>query len=54
MLEQSYVRQNKNFHFDIQVKDGEMKFDYALKNGECQVFNASLLLKGIGIDVENN
>jgi len=53
-LSEEYPQDVKNFHFDIQVKDGEMKFDYALKNGECQVFNASLLLKGIGIDVENN
>jgi len=39
-----------NFHFDIQVEEGEMRFDYRLKPGECTVFNASLLLKRIGID----
>src|SRR5690606_11677234 len=40
-----------NFHFDIQVDDGEMLFDYKLKEGACTVFNASLLLKEIGVEV---
>jgi DNA mismatch repair ATPase MutS len=44
-----YVR---NFYFDIKVKDGEMLFDYKIKHGECKTFNASLLLKQIGIDVD--
>jgi DNA mismatch repair ATPase MutS len=41
----------RNFNFDIQVKDGEMLFDYKIKQGECKTFNASLLLKQIGIEV---
>jgi hypothetical protein len=41
----------RNFHFDIQIEDGEMRFDYKLKQGECRTFNASLLLKKIGVDV---
>ncbi|GGH23373.1 DNA mismatch repair protein MutS [Sphingobacterium alkalisoli] len=44
----------ENYHFDIQIKDGEMLFDYKLKDGQCTVFNASLLLKGIGIDVDKS
>jgi len=40
-----------NFHFDIQVRNGEMLFDYKLKDGACTVFNASLLLKEIGVEV---
>lgn len=51
-LEEEYQGILQNFHFDIQVKDGEMLFDYKLKNGKCTIFNASLLLKGIGIDVD--
>jgi len=43
-----YVR---NFHFDIQVKGEEMLFDYLLKDGACTIFNASLLLKKIGIHI---
>ena len=27
-------------------------FDYKIKDGQCTIFNASLLLKGIGVDVE--
>lgn len=51
-LEEEYTGILRNYHFDIQVKDGEMLFDYKLKNGKCTVFNASLLLKGIGIEVD--
>jgi DNA mismatch repair ATPase MutS len=51
-LEQQYPNYVRNFYFDIQVKDGEMLFDYKMKHGECKTFNASLLLKQIGIDVD--
>jgi DNA mismatch repair ATPase MutS len=53
-LEEGYMGRLKNFHFDIQVLHGEMLFDYKLKNGKCTIFNASLLLKGIGVDVQND
>lgn len=51
-LAEEYPTAVQNFHFDIQVVDGEMLFDYKLKDGKCTVFNASILLKGIGVDVE--
>ncbi|MGZ3820098.1 MAG: MutS-related protein [Mucilaginibacter sp.] len=51
-LEKQYPEYVRNFYFDIQVKDGEMLFDYKIKHGECKTFNASLLLKQIGIDVK--
>jgi len=51
-LEKRYPAYIRNFYFDIQVIDGEMLFDYKIKHGECKTFNASLLLKQIGIDVE--
>ncbi|WP_448700272.1 DNA mismatch repair protein MutS [Mucilaginibacter sp. AW1-3] len=51
-LEQKYPDYIRNFYFDIQVVDGEMLFDYKIKHGECKTFNASLLLKQIGIDVD--
>ncbi|MDB5134504.1 MAG: mutS 5 [Mucilaginibacter sp.] len=50
-LEKEYPDYIRNFYFDIQVKEGEMLFDYKIKHGECKTFNASLLLKQIGIDV---
>ncbi|MES3019088.1 MAG: DNA mismatch repair protein MutS [Bacteroidota bacterium] len=49
-LEQKYPSYVRNFYFDIQMEGGEMKFDYKLKEGECKTFNASLLLKRLGID----
>lgn len=51
-LEKAYPDAVRNYHFDIQVIGGEMLFDYKLKHGECTIFNASLLLKGIGVEVE--
>jgi DNA mismatch repair ATPase MutS len=51
-LEKEYPDYIRNFYFDIQVKNGEMLFDYKIKHGECKTFNASLLLKQIGINVE--
>lgn len=51
-LETKYPDYVRNFYFDIQIADGEMLFDYKLKEGECKTFNASLLLKQIGIDVD--
>lgn len=50
-LAEEYPDKVENYHFDIQVKEGEMLFDYKLKSGQCTVFNASMLLKGIGVDV---
>jgi len=51
-LEITYPDYIRNFYFDIQIVNGEMLFDYKLKPGECKTFNASLLLKQIGIDVD--
>nr|WP_260171861.1 hypothetical protein [Mucilaginibacter phyllosphaerae] len=50
-LEDKYPDYVRNYYFDIQVIDGEMLFDYKMKHGECKTFNASLLLKQIGINV---
>jgi MutS domain V len=40
-----------NFHFDAQVSNDELYFDYRLKDGICTSINASLLMKKIGIEV---
>lgn len=52
-LEEENIGRVQNYHFDIRVEEGEMLFDYKLKYGRCTIFNASLLLKGIGIDVDS-
>lgn len=51
-LAEEYPAVVSNYHFDIQVRNGDMLFDYKLKEGACTIFNASLLLKNIGIEVE--
>lgn len=50
-LEEEYPDNVRNFHFDIHVDGSEMMFDYKLRKGECTTFNASLLLRRIGVDV---
>ena len=50
-LEKTHPNYVRNFNFDIQVMDGEMLFDYKIKQGECKTFNASILLRKIGIEV---
>jgi DNA mismatch repair ATPase MutS len=52
-LEKEFPNQLRNFHFDIQIENEEMFFDYKIKDGECKTFNASILLKAIGIDTGN-
>jgi DNA mismatch repair ATPase MutS len=43
----------ENYHFDVQVdKDDELYFDYKLKPGICTNLNASILMKKIGIELE--
>lgn len=48
------VHQNtvRNYHFDIQITNGEMKFDYKIKSGPCTTFNAAILLKEIGLSLD--
>lgn len=40
-----------NYHFDVQVSNDELYFDYKLKDGICNSMNASILMKKIGIDL---
>ena len=53
-LEDKYPQYVRNYYFDIQVINGEMLFDYKIKHGECKTFNASLLLRQIGINVSED
>lgn len=48
-MEADHNREVRNYHFDIQIAEDEMKFDYKLKHGPCKTFNAALLLKQIGL-----
>ncbi len=40
-----------NYHFDVQVSNDELFFDYMLKPGVCTSLNASILMKKIGIEL---
>ena len=51
-MEQDYPQQVRNYHFDIQITESEMQFDYQLKHGACKTFNAAILLKQIGLSTE--
>jgi DNA mismatch repair ATPase MutS len=51
-LEENYQNDVRNYHFDIQINNSEMEFDYKIKNGPCKTFNAALLLKEIGLALD--
>ncbi len=41
----------RNYHFQSDLQDGELVFDYKLRDGICQSFNASQLMQAIGIEI---
>ncbi|GAB3757746.1 MutS-related protein [Spirosoma pomorum] len=41
-----------NYHFQSDLKQGELIFDYSLRNGICESFNASQLMRAIGINID--
>ncbi len=45
---ESYVH---NFHFRSDVENGQLHFDYKLHQGICRSFNASELMRMMGIDI---
>ncbi len=49
-LQTEFQQNIYNFHFDVQVNNEELYFDYKLKPGVCQSLNASVLMKKIGIE----
>jgi DNA mismatch repair ATPase MutS len=52
-LHDEFPAETKNYFFDITIDDShKMRFDYKLKPGICNTFNASLLLKEIGIYID--
>ncbi len=50
-MKEQYPQKILNFHFDVQVSNDELFFDYALKPGICTSMNASILMKKIGIEI---
>jgi len=52
-LEEQYPLAVHNYHFDVQVKGEDLFFDYRLKEGVCKSMNASILMKKIGIHMDD-
>lgn len=50
-LQEEFSNAIENYHFDVQVENNELYFDYKLKHGVCHSLNASLLMKKIGIEL---
>ncbi len=50
-LKNEYPENMLNYHFDVQVSNDELYFDYRLKPGVCKSLNASILMKKIGIEL---
>lgn len=50
-LKEEYPNNILNYHFDVQVNNQELFFDYRLKEGICTSLNASILMRKIGIEL---
>ncbi len=50
-MKEQYPANILNYHFDVQVSNDELYFDYQLKEGICTSLNASILMKKIGIEL---
>lgn len=50
-MKDSYPGNILNYHFDVEVSNDELYFDYRLKEGICKSLNASILMKKIGIEL---
>jgi len=50
-LEQEFPSSLINYHFDVDVSNNELHFDYKLRSGICKSMNASILMKRIGIQL---
>lgn len=50
-LKETYPLAITNYHFDVQVANDELYFDYKLKDGICTSLNASILMRKIGIEM---
>jgi DNA mismatch repair ATPase MutS len=48
----TYPNNITNYHFDVQVANDELYFDYKLKDGICKSLNASILMRKIGIEMD--
>jgi ABC-type multidrug transport system fused ATPase/permease subunit len=50
-LEEDYPTKITNYHFEGYIEGDKLLFDYKLKSGKCESFNALILMRKMGIDV---
>ena len=50
-LEREFTGRIENLCMEVEIDDGELDFDYKLKKGVSQSFNATLLMKNMGIEI---
>ncbi|MBC3541985.1 DNA mismatch repair protein MutS [Rufibacter sediminis] len=50
-MEQELPGSVQNFSFNSYFEDGQLRFDYTLRPGICQSFNASQLMRQMGIEL---
>ncbi len=48
-LENEYPENIKNYSFEVEIQNDELKFDYKIRRGVCQTLNATFLMKKMGI-----
>lgn len=51
ILEEETKGKMENWCFDVEIKDGELQFDYTIKRGVCSSFNATHLMREMGFDL---
>ncbi|MEM8527423.1 MAG: hypothetical protein AAGG68_22470 [Bacteroidota bacterium] len=53
-LEAQYGGAVENLRIEVEIEDGKLHFDYKLKKGVSQSFNATILMQQMGIQVNND
>ncbi len=51
-LESEYEGRIENLCMEVEIENGELDFDYKLKKGVSQSFNATLLMQNMGIEIQ--
>jgi DNA mismatch repair ATPase MutS len=54
ILEEETKGKMENWCFEVEIKDGELEFDYKIKRGVCSSFNATHLMREMGFDLNQS
>jgi DNA mismatch repair ATPase MutS len=50
-IDQSLEGRARNIHFEDHLEEGQMRFDYQIRNGVVQKSNALELMRSVGLEV---